>query len=804
MSPWFWKKPHLIALVTSSLVLITFSACNNRLGGQVQRGGGSNNPNKPVRFVFEAPLQVAPGSCSPVIAKALNTAGDEVDMLVDTAVSVECTGNGSIKLTSACTGSNVTSVAMESEDSRFTRYFAGSAAGTVVCTASNDSFTDPVAGSFTVVVQGTGGGTGSNGGGSPSADITIAPQSGTSNFGEVSVGQSLAKVFVVTNLGPNSALMGMPVVTGLGFSIVNPGVDQTCSTNTLTVNQTCTVRVTFTPTQGGVVSGSNVKLRVPFSVSIESVEYEDLLISGTGVQDRVYGWNFRYASEYSYDHARLEVENDVARLIPTYGQVYSAESDFDRGSYADLRYNGMGLEVDGAPRTGYWSSPIMEADSALARWQTLKWITDQPYRALPDNRQNESGYAGGMATYMANNIALYHFDGTAYPDADDDDSGQNHTLTFSATSPEINQPGRFREGVRFSSTNHFADSTAYFPSGNPSVTYSVWIKADSHVDNMYIIDRTSASTPLFSLYVNKLNATTSEFRLQARKDSGTTNPVVEAVGGRLAPGVWQNIVIVRNVSSGQVLLYVDGVLAQSKAFGGQMRPPAVRLGRHATNTAARFIGYMDEFAAFDTALTSDQITALYRRGMSRVMFQARSCNNSSCSTASFVGPDGTSATWFSELQNPSTAAPEISLGSTFRANYFQVRARLEAETAVGPELQLVKVGPPHYRAATVKNVSTDAYSRVNSIALSYGQGHTGLVKIRLSPNGSQWFYVNANGQWAPSGDPDQSSTEAAVNAALPNYASTVGTGFLYFQLVLYPGDENDLRPIVDHVTITFR
>jgi hypothetical protein len=70
------------------------------------------------------------------------------------------------------------------------------------------------------------------------------------------------------------------------------------------------------------------------------------------------------------------------------------------------------------------------------------------------------------------------------------------------------------------------------------------------------------------------------------------------------------------------------------------------------NTSTKnFVGYIDEVALWDEALSEDKITQLYRRGVNRINFQVRGCSNSSCSGAGWVGPDGTSASYFSELNN---------------------------------------------------------------------------------------------------------------------------------------------------------
>jgi hypothetical protein len=113
---------------------------------------------------------------------------------------------------------------------------------------------------------------------------------------------------------------------------------------------------------------------------------------------------------------------------------------------------------------------------------------------------------------------------------------------------------------------------------------------------------------------------------------------------------------------------------------------------------------------------------LYRRGANRIEYQVRSCPDALCSTSSsWIGPDGTNQTYFSELNNnlvqsaggdlTSSDAVQATLPtmnfSAFGAltiapnRYFQYRAIMESDdsgtacsygsgpTWCSPELQIV-------------------------------------------------------------------------------------------------------------------
>ena len=128
-----------------------------------------------------------------------------------------------------------------------------------------------------------------------------------------------------------------------------------------------------------------------------------------------------------------------------------------------------------------------------------------------------------------------------------------------------------------------------------------------------------------------------------------------------------------------------------------------------------FSGYVDEVAMWKETLTDDQVTQLYRRGVNRIKFQVRGCYNLSCSGAGWVGPDGTSSSYFSELINNSlvdastlnplpqgvvnSAYPSFTFStyeeagfSKLQTQYIQYRAVFETDdVSFSPELNGVEI-----------------------------------------------------------------------------------------------------------------
>ncbi len=98
-------------------------------------------------------------------------------------------------------------------------------------------------------------------------------------------------------------------------------------------------------------------------------------------------------------------------------------------------------------------------------------------------------------------------------------------------------------------------------------------------------------------------------------------------------------------------------------------------------------GYTDEITVWNRPLSAQEIEDIRLEQMKglNISFQARSCDDPACSGESFIGPDGTSGTFFRD--SPS------SLGSIISNNkYFQYRAFFSTEnTSFSPELYNVTI-----------------------------------------------------------------------------------------------------------------
>jgi hypothetical protein len=95
------------------------------------------------------------------------------------------------------------------------------------------------------------------------------------------------------------------------------------------------------------------------------------------------------------------------------------------------------------------------------------------------------------------------------------------------------------------------------------------------------------------------------------------NRVGDAVGGTYTIGQWSHLVAVYDSTAGTLTLYMDGVaVAQSTGVSGYVPNPSypMSIGGYWDGTQNPFVGAIDEFAVYTTALTAAQVLAHYQNG----------------------------------------------------------------------------------------------------------------------------------------------------------------------------------------------
>jgi hypothetical protein len=366
--------------------------------------------------------------------------------------------------------------------------------------------------------------------------------------------------------------------------------------------------------------------------------------------------------------------------------------------------------------SGVFTGPIIDS-SEQTIWQKLWWGADAPYsRALIPGDADLAG--------------LWHLDAVTNGATVVDSSGAGHDGTL--TGIITNNAGRF-------------SSCVYFPEGqdrNVSVTdvaaleqvpFSVeaWINPEDVLDHV-VVDKRSAGTG----YRLGLDASGKPYFWV----NGTTCTAPEVVRSRK----WTHLV---GVCDGNYLrLYVNGIL-KTKIMVAVLdvtttAPLLIGLGYDSNGD---YFGRIDEVAIFDRVLSGQEIADHYRAGAVTLKLQARSWTSGG--PGPFVGPDGTSATYFTD--------PELnSLVSAIPLNqYFQYQVTFGSEDYLwNPKFQGARVDTATYpqdnptvQPAAPFNFPGDLMDYWHLMATTNGDS---MIRYQLSGNnGTNWFYWDG-GQWS--------------------------------------------------------
>lgn len=370
------------------------------------------------------------------------------------------------------------------------------------------------------------------------------------------------------------------------------------------------------------------------------------------------------------------------------GFIDDTQIKFDLGIYNMSQWNvaNSWIDLTGAGKTagaGDYTSSIKDA-RATTTWSKFSWLPTRPsMKELPNNTQSETAYSAGNVN-MSGNVLLMHMNSAS--GLIQDFSGLSNTGTNVGATYGVS--GRYNTAMQFDGSSNYIDipNSASLNPAN-TLTLEAWVRwnivpstgnswaqiIDKNGDNGYQIQHSSGNSAF-------------EFALQTSSARtyiiGTTAPV---------QGIWYHVVGVYDGST--IKIYVNGNLEGTNNLTGTIltNTSNVNIGRRTSNDRY-FNGVIDEVAIYNRALSQPEILDRFMRGGVRARFQVRSCNNPACTGATFIGPDGTAATYYSELNNPELGLPDISLIGVPSNRYFQYKIFFETNnSAYSPEIRSVTV-----------------------------------------------------------------------------------------------------------------
>ncbi len=362
-----------------------------------------------------------------------------------------------------------------------------------------------------------------------------------------------------------------------------------------------------------------------------------------------------------------------------------SQAEFNNGTYVDTQFNAgnnyVELDASGlANGTGSYASEIFDAGVDIG-WKTLSWKTTYPtLKDLPDNKQSEFGYEYGNVD-MSDNKLLMHLDESSGNVLDSSGNAFSGTV---GTGTTYGADGRFNKALHFSGNAQGQvriDDSVHPLDYVDKVSYGAWFKADSFSNWAGIISRMDSWPNGYNLQVGTTQRIACGSGVYTMSDS---MPVT---------GQWYHAVCVYDGT--EMKLYVNGELQNDKdtVTLAKSATDIIEIGDFYTkNSTLDFDGDIDEVFIMHKVLSDTEVKELYQRGAHRTKFQVRSCNDNACNGESFIGPDGTSSTYYTEILNNGQTLPSVNLINVADNRYFQYRTILDTDdSAVGPQLQCVTV-----------------------------------------------------------------------------------------------------------------
>ena len=401
-------------------------------------------------------------------------------------------------------------------------------------------------------------------------------------------------------------------------------------------------------------------------------------------------------------------------------QTVSTSTDFTLGTFSNTNISGNHVALTTGNATGTYTSPVIDMFGGcvpLIPWLTFSWSTPLPFgKESPTTDETAVNYAN-ISTGLNTNLVLYlnmneTVSGTAPGGKDFTDKSTSGAHGTRSGNPIFGVTGKLLKAVTTSSGNYIDLGTVLGSLGTSDTTQAAWIKTTNASAGVVINNRNVDPDRTMSLHIGWWagSATGNGFAYFSNDGGGCE---VGAIGSsNVADGNWHHLVGVRSGLT-NYYIYVDGVLQGTNniTIGSGCNASAAdstapwQVGRHgAWNTT--FDGSIDELMMWRRAMTATEVQKLFQRGGNRLKFQVKSCTATDCSDiASWLGPDGTNATFFTEINNnglPVTGLGTVLTGSpvmtyanfpslTLPTNrFFQYKATFETDnTTILPEISSV-------------------------------------------------------------------------------------------------------------------
>jgi hypothetical protein len=315
-----------------------------------------------------------------------------------------------------------------------------------------------------------------------------------------------------------------------------------------------------------------------------------------------------------------------------------------------------------AAYAGTFQSRVMDSYAVGSVWKSLSWTSTLPFlKELPDAGASESSssYSAQSSSLTSGIVALWHLDeasGTSGNGSVLDKSGQANN--GAPTSVTFGALGKLANSAQFngSTSNICMPGTASL-NLSTALTMSAWIQTSSTSHEIIIEKFGNSNEGGYGMFVDSGN------QIWFTTQAGLWDDFKSNVYANLSTG-WHHVAATFDGISKTI--YIDGSLNISEPYVASITTNTgeICMGYNHSSNGAWFTGNIDEVAIWNRALSSTEIQMLYRRGSNRIKYQVRSCPDFLCSTnPTWLGPNGTNQTYFSELNNNAISSDGADLTS---------------------------------------------------------------------------------------------------------------------------------------------
>lgn len=357
------------------------------------------------------------------------------------------------------------------------------------------------------------------------------------------------------------------------------------------------------------------------------------------------------------------------------------------GTFISTTYNvGTNLiNLSANQISGIYTSNIKDS-AGDTTWGTLAWVPNRPTgKELPNSAAIETSYPVGNAD-MTGNVLLMHLNENSGATSFADSSGNNNNGACVNPNCPSMAAGRFGNAPTFSvginpiSVPHSASLNL-----TNQFTLEAWfyqVATSSWTSYGHIIGKGIGFNPPSGSF--SVSGGNTYWRVFLVEPNGTYYQYQD--GTWIGYNSWVHIAFTFDNGTGKI--YVNGSLISTKTF------PFTSIR---TNSFPVQIGYgqyngaIDEVAIFNRPLSATEIFDTYKRGALSLKYQARSCANADCSDGTFVGPDGTANTYYSEISNNTNSTPSLSLTNISNNRYFQYKTFFDSPVSLTSELKSVAI-----------------------------------------------------------------------------------------------------------------